>query len=249
MPLPASTEDFAETRLELFMGDFLRNGAVDEGLRREIEANLRRLEEAHRRIHVCVVRAPRIDERPRNARQRGEVKDAVGAVERGLEDVGLHDVAADEPELGEAPPCFVEREMTDELYEVLCDFIRQESSVADSMPAAEPKARFDRLVDPYDASADLTARAIATRLADNLKQSVVIENKPGAGGVVAGDLVAKAQPDGHTLFLMSNGTAVSAGLFQSLPFDAQKDFAPVVTLGFFDIAVLAAANSRFRSMQ
>ena len=88
-----------------------------------------------------------------------------------------------------------------------------------------------RIVVPFGAGgiADLTARTIAQKLADHLRQSVVVENKPGAGGVVAGDLVAKAEPDGHTLLLMSNGTAVSAGLFQSLPFDAQKDFAPVVT--------------------
>jgi tripartite-type tricarboxylate transporter receptor subunit TctC len=108
-----------------------------------------------------------------------------------------------------------------------------------------------RIVVPFGPGgiADLTARTIAQKLGENLKQSVVIDNRPGAGGVVAGDLVAKAPPDGHTLFLMSNGTAVSAGLFQSLPFDAQRDFAPVATLGFFDIAVLTAAGSRFGSMK
>ncbi|HSV36872.1 MAG TPA: tripartite tricarboxylate transporter substrate binding protein [Ramlibacter sp.] len=108
-----------------------------------------------------------------------------------------------------------------------------------------------RIVVPFGPGgiADLTARAVANKLGEGLRQSVIIDNKPGAGGVVAGEAVAKAEPDGHTLLLMSNGTAVSAGLFKSLPFDAQKDFAPVVTLGFFDIAVFAAANSRFKSMQ
>lgn len=108
-----------------------------------------------------------------------------------------------------------------------------------------------RIVVPFGAGgvADLTARAVAQKLGEGLKQSVIIENKPGAGGVVAGEAVAKAEPDGHTLLLMSNGTAVSAGLFKSLPFDAQKDFAPVITLGVFDIAILTAANSRFKSMQ
>ena len=112
-------------------------------------------------------------------------------------------------------------------------------------------ARPIRIVVPFGPGgiADLTARTIATRLADHLKQSVVIENRPGAGGVVAGDLVAKAEADGHTLFLMSNGTAVSAGLFQSLPFDAQKDFAPVALLGTFDLAVVANAGSRFTTMK
>ncbi|WP_298933481.1 tripartite tricarboxylate transporter substrate binding protein [uncultured Ramlibacter sp.] len=108
-----------------------------------------------------------------------------------------------------------------------------------------------RIVVPFGPGgiADLVARAIAQKLGEQLRQSVVVENKPGAGGVVAGDMVAKAEPDGHTLLLMSNGTAVSATLFQSLPFNAQKDFAPVATLGVFDIAVLTAADSRFKSMK
>jgi tripartite-type tricarboxylate transporter receptor subunit TctC len=108
-----------------------------------------------------------------------------------------------------------------------------------------------RIVVPFGAGgvADLTARAVAQKLGEGLHQSVIIDNKPGAGGIVAGEAVAKADPDGHTLLLMSNGTAVSAGLFKSLPFDAQKDFAPVVTLGLFDIVVVTAANSRFQSMK
>ncbi len=108
-----------------------------------------------------------------------------------------------------------------------------------------------RIVVPFGAGgiADLTARAVASKLGAELHQGVIIDNKPGAGGVVAGEIVAKSAPDGHTLLLMSNATAVSSGLFKTLPFNAEKDFAPVITLGFFDIAVLAAANSRFKSMQ
>ena len=108
-----------------------------------------------------------------------------------------------------------------------------------------------RIVLPFGAGgvADLTARTVAAKVAEGLGQSVVIENRPGAGGVAAGDAVAKADPDGHTLLLMSNGTAVSAGLFKSLPFDTLKDFAPISTLGYFDIAVVVPANSRFRSLQ
>lgn len=108
-----------------------------------------------------------------------------------------------------------------------------------------------RIVVPFGAGgiADLTARAVAKSLGESLKQGVVIENKPGAGGIAAGEAVARAEADGHTLLLMSNGTAVSAGLFKSLPFDAQKDFAPVATLGTFDLAVLTAGNGRFESMK
>ncbi len=107
-----------------------------------------------------------------------------------------------------------------------------------------------RIVVPFGAGgvADLTARTVAQKMAESLGQAVVIDNKPGAGGVVAGDAVAKAEPDGHTLLLMSNGTAVSAGLFKSLPFDAVRDFAPISTLGYFDIAVLTAADAPYKSM-
>ncbi|WP_411880627.1 Bug family tripartite tricarboxylate transporter substrate binding protein [Polaromonas sp. YR568] len=108
-----------------------------------------------------------------------------------------------------------------------------------------------RIVVPFGAGgvADLTARVVAQKLGEGLRQSVIVDNKPGAGGIVAGEAVAKAAPDGYTLLLMSNGTAVSAGLFKSLPFDAQKDFAPVATLGFFDLALISAANGRFQSLQ
>jgi len=107
-----------------------------------------------------------------------------------------------------------------------------------------------RIVVPFGAGgvADLTARTVAQKLSESLGQAVVIDNKPGAGGVVAGDAVAKAEPDGHTLLLMSNGTAVSAGLFKSLPFDTVRDFAPVSTLGFFDIAILTPSDSKFKTM-
>jgi len=107
-----------------------------------------------------------------------------------------------------------------------------------------------RLVVPFGAGgvADLTARTVAQKLSESLGQPVLVDNRPGAGGVVAGDLVAKADPDGHTLLLMSNGTAVTAGLFKSLPFDTLRDFAPVSTLGFFDIAIITQADSKFKTL-
>ena len=106
-----------------------------------------------------------------------------------------------------------------------------------------------RLVVPFAAGGvgDLTARIVAAQLGEQLGRPVVIENRPGAGGVVAADTVARAEPDGHTLFLMSNGTAVTAGLFKSLPFDTVKDFAPISTLGFFDIAVVAHPEAPFKT--
>lgn len=96
--------------------------------------------------------------------------------------------------------------------------------------------------------ADLTARAVAQHMAGPLGQSLVIENKPSAGGVVAGEQVSRAAPDGHTLLLVSSGSAVSQALFKKLPFDIEKDFAPVSQLARFDIALAAAANGRFKTL-
>ncbi len=107
-----------------------------------------------------------------------------------------------------------------------------------------------RIVVPFGAGgvADLTARTVAQKMGEGLGQAVVIENKPGAGGVVAAETVVKAEPDGYTLFLMSNGTAVSAGLFKKLPFDPRRDLAPVSLLGQFDLAVLVPESSPFKSL-
>lgn len=107
-----------------------------------------------------------------------------------------------------------------------------------------------RIIVPFGAGgvADLTARTVGQKLSQTLGQPVVIENKPGAGGVGAADTVAKSAPDGHTLLLMSNASAVTATLFNKLPYDTVKDFTPVSTLGFFDIAVVTAADSKYKTL-
>ena len=97
-------------------------------------------------------------------------------------------------------------------------------------------------------AADLTARAVGQKMGEALGQPVLIDNKPGAGGVSAGDLVAKAAPDGHTLLLISSGTAVSASLFKSLPFDTVKDFIPVAPLASFDLVIVVAEGGRFKTL-
>lgn len=107
-----------------------------------------------------------------------------------------------------------------------------------------------RIVVPFGAGgvADLTARAVGERLGKQLGQAIVIDNKPGAGGITAANVVLQSEPDGYTLFLMSNGTAVSEGLFNKLPFEARRDFAPISLLGTFDIAVVVPENSRFKTL-
>jgi tripartite-type tricarboxylate transporter receptor subunit TctC len=98
-------------------------------------------------------------------------------------------------------------------------------------------------------AADITARTIAQKISGPLGQGVIIENKPSAGGIVAAQEVARADPDGHTMLLVSSGTAVSAALFKSLPFDTVKDFAPVSQLATFDLAIVVAEGGRFKSLK
>ena len=124
------------------------------------------------------------------------------------------------------------------------------ANLAQAQTAANFPIKTIKIVVPFGAGgiADLTARTVGAKMAEFLGQAVVIENKPGAGGIAAGELVAKSEPDGSTLLLMSNGTAVSASLFKSLPFDTVKDFAPVSTLGFFDITLVTKADSQFKTL-
>jgi tripartite-type tricarboxylate transporter receptor subunit TctC len=80
---------------------------------------------------------------------------------------------------------------------------------------------------PGDAP-DVIARLVADKLSIALGQSVVVENKPGAGGVVGSDAVAKAAPDGYTLIMGNAGShGINAAVYANLPYDIQRDFAPV----------------------
>ena len=97
-------------------------------------------------------------------------------------------------------------------------------------------------------AADITARTLAQKLSESLGQQVIIENKPTAGGIAAAEQVAKSDPDGHTLLLISSGTAVTAALFKSLPFDTLKDFTPVSKLAVFDLVIAVSENGKFKSI-
>src|SRR5262245_61232932 len=90
-----------------------------------------------------------------------------------------------------------------------------------------------KLVVPFPpaGSTDLSARAVADKLGQRLGQPVVVENKPGAGGNIGSDVVAKAPPDGYTLLVGTVGThAINASLYSKMPYDHMKDFAPVILL-------------------
>ncbi len=89
-----------------------------------------------------------------------------------------------------------------------------------------------RIVVPFAAggAVDTVARVVGQKMSESLGQPVVIENRPGAGGNLAADAVARAAPDGYTVFLTTNGLAISPSLYRSLPFDVTKDFIPVTQL-------------------
>jgi tripartite-type tricarboxylate transporter receptor subunit TctC len=108
-----------------------------------------------------------------------------------------------------------------------------------------------RLVVPFGPGgvADITARTVAPKISEGLGQQLVIENKPSAGGVVAGQDVARAAPDGYTLLLINNGTAVSKALFKSLPYEPERDFAMISTIGFFPLVIVTDPKSSFKNVQ
>ena len=90
-----------------------------------------------------------------------------------------------------------------------------------------------RLVVPFGAggTGDILARVIGQHLSTGLGQQVVIDNRPGAGGNIGADVVAKAAPDGYTLLLAANSThGANVSLYKKMPFDPVKDFAPVTLL-------------------
>lgn len=107
-----------------------------------------------------------------------------------------------------------------------------------------------RIVVPFAAGgvADTTARIVAEKLGDRLGQRFYIENQPGAGGIAAARTVISSPPDGYTLVMLTNGTAVSVSLFEKLPFDPIRDFLPISSLGFFDFIFATSTGSEFRTL-
>jgi tripartite-type tricarboxylate transporter receptor subunit TctC len=106
------------------------------------------------------------------------------------------------------------------------------------------------LIVPYAAGgvADVGMRILGEQLGNRLKQQFVIENRPGAGGVVAAQAGAAAAPDGYTLLMTGNNTAIAAALFKSLPYNILTDFDSVGTASFFDVLIVTRAGSPLHSV-
>ncbi len=117
---------------------------------------------------------------------------------------------------------------------------------ADSFPS-----RPIRAIVPYapGGNVDISARIIAQPLGEALGQTVVVDNRPGAGGNLGASLVAKSTPDGYTLLVGSSGPlSVNPVIFKNLPYDSLKDFAPISTVQAVPLVLLASPKSGFSSV-
>jgi tripartite-type tricarboxylate transporter receptor subunit TctC len=122
------------------------------------------------------------------------------------------------------------------------------SQAQDSWPAKQPI----KIIVPFAAggTSDVLARVLAERLSAALKQTVVIDNKGGAGGVIGADAAAKAPPDGYTFVLGTIAThAINPVLMPKMPYDATKDFAPVILLGSISNVLIVGADQPYKSVK
>lgn len=96
---------------------------------------------------------------------------------------------------------------------------------------------------------DVSARIVAKKMAEDLKQSVIVENKPGAGGFIGTEYVAKARPDGYTLLVVTKTThAIAPAMYEKLPYDPVKDFAAISQVTSAPTIVVTSPKSPFNSL-
>jgi tripartite-type tricarboxylate transporter receptor subunit TctC len=108
-----------------------------------------------------------------------------------------------------------------------------------------------RVVVPFGPGgfADITVRLLGQKLTERAGATVVIENRPGAGGITAANAVIASAADGYTLFVFSSGIALSKSLLKSIPFDPVTAFAPISTMALFDLLVLVKADSPIHTLK
>jgi tripartite-type tricarboxylate transporter receptor subunit TctC len=129
------------------------------------------------------------------------------------------------------------------------------AALATAMPLAQAAAEYPtkpvRVFVPYGPGGvgDLTLRLLADQLSNQVKQRFVIENRPGAGGIIAMTEALRAPADGYTLAEIGNGQAISASLFNRLPFDVLKDFTPISVAASFEMLLAVPANSPYNSLK
>ncbi len=108
-----------------------------------------------------------------------------------------------------------------------------------------------RIIVPYAAggAVDIVARIIGQPLSEQMKQPVIVDNRPGASANIGMEMAAKAAPDGHVLLMASNGIATNMALFPNLTFDGRRDFAPVARIGFAPLVIVVPAASPAKSLK
>jgi tripartite-type tricarboxylate transporter receptor subunit TctC len=127
--------------------------------------------------------------------------------------------------------------------------------LAGALPAQAQSASYPqkpvRIVVPYGpgGAGDLTMRLLADKLGEQVKQSFVVENRPGAGGIAAMEAVLHSPADGYTLGEMGNGQTISMSLFKSLPYDVLKDFAQVSIAANFEMLLAVPDSSPYKSLK
>lgn len=124
--------------------------------------------------------------------------------------------------------------------------------VASSAWAQDFPSRSLKLVVPYapGGGADSVARIVAKKVAENVGQPIVIENKGGAGSIVGTDLVAKAEPDGYTLLLGQSGPiSINPAVYKTLPYDPVKDFAPITMTTAYPYILVVNSESPAKTLQ
>ena len=117
--------------------------------------------------------------------------------------------------------------------------------------AAEYPVKPVRIFVPYGAGGvgDLTVRVLAQALGENLKQRFIIENRPGAGGMIAMKGVLDAPADGYSLGEMGNGQSIATTLFTGMTYDVLKDFSAVSVAGSFPVLIAVADASPYRTLK
>ena len=133
---------------------------------------------------------------------------------------------------------------------VACVAIVAANAVTSSFAASDYPAKPVRVFVPYGPGGvgDLTMRLLAEQLSEQLKQQFVIENRPGAGGIVAMTEVLRAPADGYTLGEMGNGQAISMSLFNKLPYDVLKDFSQISVAASFEMLLAVPDNSPYKTL-
>lgn len=108
-----------------------------------------------------------------------------------------------------------------------------------------------RFVVPYPPGGgnDLFARVVGQKISENTGQPVIVENRPGAAGLIAGDYVARAAPDGYTIMVDQSSIATNPLIYKKTAFDVRKDLAPVIRAATLDNVILVSETSSIRSMQ